>query len=101
MAAGLTLAFYLVWVISGQSENWQWLVNVSIFAASELQHALANGSLNLLHVGVLVGLGLVCTIAALTVFRRGEATSSQASWSILTMRIVHCGQDLPDFLRYI
>src|SRR3712207_4668226 len=30
MAAGLTIAFYLVWVVAGLSEDWEWLENVSI-----------------------------------------------------------------------
>ena len=76
MAAGLTLAFYLAWVISGLSEDWEWLASVSIFTAFEPQRALANGSLDLSHVGVLLGIGIACAIAALAVFRRRDAISS-------------------------
>jgi len=30
MADGLTLAFYVAWVVSDLSNNWEWLKNVTI-----------------------------------------------------------------------
>jgi ABC-2 type transport system permease protein len=76
VAAGLTLAFYLAWVISGLNEDWQWLGNVSIFTAFEPQRALADGTFDPWHVAVLSAIGLACTVAALVVFRRRDAISS-------------------------
>jgi ABC-2 type transport system permease protein len=75
MAAGLTLAFYLAWVISGLSDRWSWLKNVSIFTAYEPQRALQSGNLDLAHVGALLAVGLVCSILALVVFARRDAIS--------------------------
>lgn len=73
MAAGLTLAFYLAWVVSGLSEDWEWLKNVSIFTAYEPQRALESGHLELSQLGPLIGVGLVCIVAAIAIFRRRDA----------------------------
>ena len=73
MAAGLTLAFYLAWVVSGLSKDWEWLKNVSIFTAYEPQRALQSGHLELSQLGSLVGVGLVCAVAAIVIFRRRDA----------------------------
>jgi ABC-2 type transport system permease protein len=73
MAAGLTIAFYLAWVVSELSEDWEWLNNLSIFAAYEPQRALESGHLELWQLGSLVGVGLVCAVAAIVIFRRRDA----------------------------
>lgn len=76
MAAGLTLAFYLAWVISGLSEDWEWLKNASIFTAFDPQAALETGDIDLFKLGALLAVGLVCTVAALAVFRWRDAAPS-------------------------
>jgi ABC-2 type transport system permease protein len=73
MAAGLTLAFYLAWVVSGLSKDWKWLKNVSIFTAYEPQRALQSGHLELSQLASLAGVGLVCVVAAIVIFRRRDA----------------------------
>lgn len=73
LSAGLTLAFYLAWVISGLSDDWEWLRNVSIFTAYEPQAALASAGVEISHLAILLGVGLICSVAALFVFRRRDA----------------------------
>lgn len=73
LSAGFTLAFYLAWVISGLSNDWEWLRNVSIFTAYEPQAALASAEVELSRLAVLLGVGLICSVAALFVFRRRDA----------------------------
>ncbi len=76
IAAGLTLAFYLAWVISGLSEDWEWLENVTIFTAFDPQGALASGEPDLAQLGILLAIGVVATLAALVIFRWRDAISS-------------------------
>jgi ABC-2 type transport system permease protein len=76
MAAGLTLAFYLAWVIAGLSDTWEWLKNFSIFSAYKPQLALQNGDVDFFHLVVLGAIGLVCTIVAVIIFRRRDAFPS-------------------------
>lgn len=75
IAAGLTLAFYLAWVVSGLGEDWEWLKNASIFTAFDPQRALASGEVEPAHLAALLGIGLACTVVALVVFRRRDAIS--------------------------
>jgi ABC-2 type transport system permease protein len=75
IAAGITLAFYVAWVVSDLSEDWGWLSNFSIFTAFDPQRALASGEIEPLHLGALLAVGLVCALAAAVVFRRRDAIS--------------------------
>lgn len=75
IAAGLTLAFYLAWVVAGLSKDWEWLEYVSIFTAFDPQRALANGQVEPAHLAALLGIGIVCAAAALVVFHRRDAIS--------------------------
>ena len=73
MAAGLTLVFYVAWVVSDLSNDWEWLKNVSIFAAYEPQRALQSGHIGLAHLAALVVVGVVSTVVAFTIFKRRDA----------------------------
>ncbi|HET7271410.1 MAG TPA: ABC transporter permease subunit [Rubrobacter sp.] len=75
MAAGLTLASYLAWVVSDLSKDWEWLRNVSIFTAYEPQPALQSGHIELAHLGALIAVGLISSVVALAIFRRRDAIS--------------------------
>ena len=75
MAAGLTLAFYLAWVVSDVSENWEWLRNVSIFTAYDPQRALQSSHIEPWHLVALIAVGLVGSLVALAIFRRRDAIS--------------------------
>ena len=73
MAAGPTLAFYVAWVVSDLSNNWEWLRNVSIFTAFDPQRALQNGHVEPAHLAALIIVGVACTVVALVIFNRREA----------------------------
>lgn len=75
IAAGITIVFYLAWVVSGLSEDWEWLENVSIFTAFDPQRALQSGQVDATHIAALLAIGLFCVIVALVVFRRRDAIS--------------------------
>lgn len=75
LAAGLTLAFYLLWVIAGMSESWHWLKYLSIFSAYKPQQALTDGQIPGLGIAVLVVVGLVCAASAVAIFQRRDAIS--------------------------
>ncbi len=75
MAAGLTLAFYLLWVIGQLSERWHWLKYLSIFSAYGPQQALMDGQIPGAGIAVLVLAGLVCATVAVAIFQRRDAIS--------------------------
>ncbi|ACZ39201.1 ABC transporter permease subunit [Sphaerobacter thermophilus] len=71
LAAGITLLFYVLWVVSSLSERWDWLRYLSIFTAFEPQEALASGTI---PIGVLVlfAIGIVSALGALVIFERRD-----------------------------
>lgn len=73
IAAGLMVGSYLAWMIAGLSSSWSWLKNVSIFTAYDPQTALETGTVRLLPLAILLGIGLLCAVAALAAFRRRDA----------------------------
>lgn len=70
--AGLTLAFYLAWVVSDVSENWEWLRNVSIFTAYDPQSALQRSHIEPRH---LIAVGPVGSLVALAISWQGLGQS--------------------------
>lgn len=70
LAAGLTLASYLAWIVAGLSARWDWLRHVSIFAAYQPQRALETGRVPAAETLALLAVGLACTAAAAAIFRR-------------------------------
>jgi ABC-2 type transport system permease protein len=70
IAAAITLASYLAWVVSKLGENLGWLANLSIFSAYDPQRALQTGELDATRLLVLLGITVACTVAALLAFRR-------------------------------
>jgi putative exporter of polyketide antibiotics len=73
MAAGLTLAFYVAWVVSDLSNDWEWFKNFSIFTAYDPQRALQSGHIELAHLAALIGVGVASTVVAFTIFKRRDA----------------------------
>jgi ABC-2 type transport system permease protein len=74
-ATGLTVAFYLAWVVSTLSDSWSWLEHFSVFTAFGPQQALENGTLSVLGTTILVAIAVVCGAAAVAVFERREAVA--------------------------
>jgi ABC-2 type transport system permease protein len=75
ISAGITLSFYVAWVVADLSEDWEWISNFSIFTAFDPQRALASGEVEPVHLAALLAVGLVCTVAALALFNRRDAIS--------------------------
>ena len=73
IAGGLTLAFYLAWVVSKLNDGWSWLGKLSIFSAYDPQGALQTGTVDLLRLGVLAALVVLCSVLALAGFQRRDA----------------------------
>jgi ABC-2 type transport system permease protein len=71
-AGGLSVAFYLAWVVSQLSPDWRWLGKLSIFTAYEPQRALESGGVDVVKLAVLLGLAVVATAAALLRFQRRD-----------------------------
>ncbi len=72
MAAAVTLASYLLSVLSAIGTEWEWLRYGSIMSASHPQAALASGRVEPLELAALLGVGLVSSILALVVFERRD-----------------------------
>lgn len=72
LAGGLTLAFYLAWIISHMNVGWNWLGKLTIFTAYEPQRALASGSVDTVKLVWLLVLGSAAVIIALIQFRRRD-----------------------------
>lgn len=73
IAGGLTLAFYLAWVVSQLSDRWSWLGKLTIFSAYDPQGALRTGTVDPLRLGLLAALIAVCVALALVRFRSRDA----------------------------
>ena len=72
LAGGLSLAFYLAWVVSRISPDWRWLEKVSIFTAYEPQRALESGGVDITRVAVLLAHTAAAAGAALLWFQRRD-----------------------------
>jgi len=72
LAGGLSLAFYLAWVVSRLSPGWSWLGKLSIFTAYEPQRALETGAVDVVHVVVLLGIAAAAAAVALAGFQRRD-----------------------------
>jgi ABC-2 type transport system permease protein len=70
---GITLAGYMAWLVGGLSEQWKQLKNLSIFTAYTPQKALETGGIDVIPLGILVGITLVCVLASLVTFQRRDA----------------------------
>jgi ABC-2 type transport system permease protein len=72
LAGGLSLAFYLAWVVSRINPDWSWLGKLSIFTAYEPQRALESGHVDVAGVGALLALAAVAAAIALVRFQRRD-----------------------------
>lgn len=72
LAGGLSLAFYLAWIVARLSPDWNWLGRLSIFTAYEPQRALQSGSLDGVKLGLLLAIAAVTVIIALVRFRQRD-----------------------------
>ena len=72
LGAAVTLASYLASIISGLSKDVEDLKYFSLTTAFHPQQALESGTPSWTEVGGLVGIGVVCVLAALVVFERRD-----------------------------
>ncbi|HLI51566.1 MAG TPA: ABC transporter permease subunit [Thermomicrobiaceae bacterium] len=72
IAAGVTIAFYMLWVASSFGSSWSWLRYLSIYAAFQPQAALGGDPIPVLGVIALFIIGLACAGASLVVFQRRD-----------------------------
>lgn len=72
IAAGLTLGFYLLYVVGSLGDRLSWLKYISIFTAFQPQAALAEGTVPVLGVLILIAIGLACAVGSLIIFQRRD-----------------------------
>jgi ABC-2 type transport system permease protein len=70
LAAALTLAFYLMYIIAELSERWSWLERFTIFTAYQPQRALETGQVPLAGTVALLAIGVACVAGAAAIFER-------------------------------
>jgi beta-exotoxin I transport system permease protein len=73
IAFGITLGSYVLWLVGGLADQWKQLKSISIFTAYTPQKALESGSIDLLPIGILTAMTLLCVVAALFIFQRRDA----------------------------
>lgn len=73
LSFGVTLAFYLMWLVAGLADRWKPLKDLSIFTAYTPQKALESGSLDALPLAILAAITFVCALGALALFERRDA----------------------------
>ena len=74
IAAGLTIASYLAWIMAGLSARVSWLKHLSIFTAFQPGPALEHGSVDWLGILLLLLLGVASSATALWIFQRRDIT---------------------------
>ncbi len=75
MSLGVTVAFYLIWVVATLGDSWKWLKNLSIFTAYTPQKALETGSIDAVPIAILVAITAACVLLALVTFERRDAVA--------------------------
>lgn len=74
IAAGITIAFYMLWVASSFGTSWKWLRYLTIYDAFQPQAALHGDPIPIFGVIALFVIGLACAGASLIVFQRRDIT---------------------------
>jgi ABC-2 type transport system permease protein len=74
IAALITLASYLAWVVGGISTRWEWLRSLSIFGAYSPQSALRTGEIGWPGFLALLAVAGACVAAALWLFEHRDIT---------------------------
>jgi len=72
LGAAVTLASYLASIVSGLSKDAEGLKYVALTTVFHPQHAIESGAPTWTEVGALLGIGVVCAIAALVIFERRD-----------------------------
>lgn len=73
LAAAVTIGCYLAWIIASMSSTMSWLRYLSIFTVYKPQSALADGSLQLGGLAILLAVSVACIAAAVALFARRDA----------------------------
>lgn len=72
LAAAITVAMYLLNVVSQLGDDWRWLRYFSIFTAYQPQDALQNSDVGLGGAIALLAITIVCFAGALVIFQRRD-----------------------------
>ena len=70
---GITLAFYVLWLVGGLADQWKQLKRFSIFTAYTPQKALETGTVDAVSLAILLAITAVCVAASLVLFQRRDA----------------------------
>ncbi|HET7339127.1 MAG TPA: hypothetical protein VFK22_06230, partial [Candidatus Dormibacteraeota bacterium] len=70
---GITLAFYVLWLVGGLADQWKQLKRFSIFTAYTPQKALETGTVDVVSLAILLTITVACVAAALVFFQRRDA----------------------------
>lgn len=73
LSFGITLLFYVLWLVGGLADRWKQLKDISIFTAYTPQKALETGSVDVAGLVALVIITVACVGAALVIFQRRDA----------------------------
>lgn len=71
MAIAVTVASYLIWILSGLQSGLQWIENLSFFTAYQPQQALMHGTISL-GAAALAAIGVLSSALALVIFQRRD-----------------------------
>jgi ABC-2 type transport system permease protein len=70
---GITVAFYVLWLVGGLADQWKQLKHFSIFTAYTPQKALDTGTVDVVSLAILLAITAVCVAGALVLFQRRDA----------------------------
>ena len=70
LAAALTLAFYVAFIVGELGERWAWLGRITIFSAYQPQRALETGQVPLAGTAALLAIGVLCVASAAAIVER-------------------------------
>lgn len=70
---GVTVVFYVLWLVGGLASQWKDLKRFSIFTAYTPQKALESGSVDAVSIALMAMIAVACVIAALVIFQRRDA----------------------------
>ena len=70
LAAALTLAFYMIYIVAELSARWAWMGRFTIFTAYQPQRALETGQVPLVGTATLLAIGVASVAGAAIIFER-------------------------------
>ena len=70
---GITLTFYVLWLVGGLADRWKELKHFSIFTAYTPQKALETGTVDAVSLAILLAITVACVVGSLVLFQRRDA----------------------------